>query len=117
VHRSTLDDLLHAQVLAFNPKHKEPEGALMRELRPLNADIACNREFLIFAASQGQFFPAANLSRRLRRLMVAPRRNETTSRLLKNSGCRLLKKIQRRGKQITKLNAKNLKAEFSFQFS
>jgi hypothetical protein len=39
-----------------------------------------------------------NSSRHLRSTMVEPsRRNETTSRLLKNSGCRLLKKIQRRG--------------------
>ena len=40
------DDLVHAQVLAFNPKYKEAEGALVGELRRLNADIAGNREFL-----------------------------------------------------------------------
>jgi type I restriction enzyme, R subunit len=33
------DDLLHS-VLAFNPKYKEAEGALVGELRRLNADIS-----------------------------------------------------------------------------
>src|SRR6202008_3837846 len=49
------DDLLHAQVLTFNPKYKEAEGALVGELRRLNADIAGNREFLTFLRNQGKF--------------------------------------------------------------
>ena len=52
------DDLLHAQVLAFNPKYKEAEGALVGELRRLNADIAGNREFLTYLRNQGKFFCA-----------------------------------------------------------
>jgi hypothetical protein len=40
------DDLLHAQILAFNAKYKEAEGALVGELRRLSANIAGNREFL-----------------------------------------------------------------------
>jgi type I restriction enzyme, R subunit len=49
-------DLLHAQVLAFNPKYKEAEGALVEELRRLNTDIAGNREFLTYLRNQGKFF-------------------------------------------------------------
>ena len=52
------DDLLHAQVLAFNPKYKEAEGVLVGELRRLNADIAGNREFLTYLRNQGKFFCA-----------------------------------------------------------
>jgi type I restriction enzyme R subunit len=52
------DDLLHAQVLAFNPKYKEAEGALVGELRRLNTDIAGNREFLTYLRNQGKFFCA-----------------------------------------------------------
>ena len=52
------DDLLDAQVLAFNPKYKEAEGALVGELRRLNADIAGNREFLTYLRNQGKFFCA-----------------------------------------------------------
>jgi type I restriction enzyme, R subunit len=52
------DDLLHAQVLTFNPKYKEAEGALVGELRRLNADIAGNREFLANLRNQGKFFCA-----------------------------------------------------------
>ncbi len=52
------DDLLHAQVLTFNPKYKEAEGALVGELRRLNADIAGNREFLTYLRNQGKFFCA-----------------------------------------------------------
>jgi type I restriction enzyme R subunit len=33
------DDLLHARVLAFNPKYKEAEGALVGELRGSNASF------------------------------------------------------------------------------
>jgi type I restriction enzyme R subunit len=51
-------DLLHAQVSAFNPKYKEAEGALVGELRRLNADIAGNREFLAYLRNQGKFFDA-----------------------------------------------------------
>jgi len=82
-----LDDLLHAQVLAFNPKYKEAEGALAVSSGGLSADIAATRKFLIFAASP------------------ARRSNETISRMLKSSGCRLLKKIQRRDAQITTMKA------------
>jgi hypothetical protein len=46
------DDLLHAQILTFNPKYKEAEGALVGELRRLNADIAGNREFLTTSATR-----------------------------------------------------------------
>jgi hypothetical protein len=75
------------------------EGALVGELRRLNADIARNREFLTFAASAGRFFAAVRTHRGHSRssMVKPPRRNETNNRLLKNSGCRLLKKIQRRG--------------------
>jgi type I restriction enzyme R subunit len=52
------DDLLHAQVLAFNPKYKEAEGALVGELRRLNADITGNREFLSYLRNKGKFFSA-----------------------------------------------------------
>src|SRR5215813_12226977 len=52
------DHLLHAQVLAFNPKYKEAEGALVGELRRLNTDIAGNREFLAYLRNQGKFFCA-----------------------------------------------------------
>ncbi|MDA1272463.1 MAG: hypothetical protein O2960_00215 [Verrucomicrobia bacterium] len=37
-------DLLHERVLAFNPKYKEAEGALVGELQRFNADIALNLE-------------------------------------------------------------------------
>src|SRR4029450_1609333 len=50
------DDLLHSQVLTFNPKYKEAEGALVGELRRLNADIAGNRDFLAYLRNQGKFF-------------------------------------------------------------
>jgi len=50
------EDLLHNQVLAFNPKYKEAEGALVGELRRLNADITGNRDFLTYLRNQGKFF-------------------------------------------------------------
>jgi len=53
-----LGDLLHAQVLAFNPKYKEAEGALVGEFARLNADIAGNRDFLTYLRNQGKFFCA-----------------------------------------------------------
>ena len=49
-------DLLHAQVLAFNPKYKEAEGALLGEFRRLNVDIGGNRDFLAYLRNQGKFF-------------------------------------------------------------
>ena len=49
-------DLLHAQVLAFNPKYKEAEGGLVGEFQRLNADIAGNRDFLVYLRNQGKFF-------------------------------------------------------------
>ena len=51
-------DLLHAQVRAFNPKYKEAEGALIGDFQRLNADIAGNRDFLIYLRNQGKFFCA-----------------------------------------------------------
>lgn len=51
-------DLLHAQVLAFNPKYKEAEGALIGNFQRLNADIAGNRDFLTYLRNAGQFFCA-----------------------------------------------------------
>ena len=49
-------DLLHERVLAFNPKYKEAEGALVGELARLTADIAGNRDFLNYLRNQGKFF-------------------------------------------------------------
>ncbi len=51
-------DLLHSRVLAFNPKYKEAEGALLGELHRLQTDITGNREFLTFLRNQGKFFCA-----------------------------------------------------------
>jgi type I restriction enzyme, R subunit len=51
-------DLLHERVLAFNPKYKEAEGALIGEFQRLNADIAGNRDFLTYLRNQGKFFCA-----------------------------------------------------------
>lgn len=51
-------DLIHAQVLAFNPKYKEAEGALIGEFQRLNTDIAGNRDFLSYLRNQGKFFCA-----------------------------------------------------------
>ena len=51
-------DLLHEQILAFNPKYKEAEGALVGEFQRLNADIAGNRDFLAYLRNQGKFFCA-----------------------------------------------------------
>src|SRR3989304_4111203 len=52
------DALPHAQVLKFNPKYKEAEGALVGEFRRLNAEIAGNREFLTCLRNQGKFLCA-----------------------------------------------------------
>lgn len=51
-------DLLHSKVLAFNPKYKEAEGALVGEFQRLNADISGNRDFLAYLRNQGKFFCA-----------------------------------------------------------
>ncbi|NTU43442.1 MAG: HsdR family type I site-specific deoxyribonuclease, partial [Nitrospirales bacterium] len=51
-------DLLHSQVRAFNPRHKEAEGALIGEFQRLTADISGNREFLSYLRNQGKFFCA-----------------------------------------------------------
>jgi len=51
-------DLLHSQVIAFNPKYKEAEGALIGEFRSINSDIAGNREFLVYLRNQSKFFCA-----------------------------------------------------------
>ena len=51
-------DLLHLQVLAFNPKYKEAEGALIGNFQRLNADIAGNRDFLTYLRNAGKFFSA-----------------------------------------------------------
>ena len=50
--------MLHSHVRAFNPKYKEAEGALLGDLRRLNADIAGNRDFLAYLRNQGKFFCA-----------------------------------------------------------
>jgi type I restriction enzyme R subunit len=51
-------DLLHSQVLVFNPKYKEAEGALIGELGRLNSDIYGNRDFLTYLRNAGKFFCA-----------------------------------------------------------
>ena len=51
-------DLLHERVRAFNPDYREAEGALLGEFRRLSADIAGNRDFLIYLRNQGKFFCA-----------------------------------------------------------
>src|SRR3972149_6694226 len=51
-------DLLHSQVVAFNPKYKEAEGALIGEFQRLNANITGNRDFLTYLRNQGKFFCA-----------------------------------------------------------
>src|SRR6266508_3869560 len=51
-------DLLHSQVVVFNPKYKEAEGALVGEFQRIHAGIAGNREFLNYLRNQGKFFCA-----------------------------------------------------------
>src|SRR4051812_11443439 len=51
-------DLLHSQVLAFNLKYKEAEGALIGEFQRLNADVAGNCDFLNYLRNAGKFFCA-----------------------------------------------------------
>lgn len=49
------EELLHRQVVAFNPMYKEPEGALSGELGRLPTDISGNREFLNYLRNQRTF--------------------------------------------------------------
>ncbi|MDO8445966.1 MAG: HsdR family type I site-specific deoxyribonuclease [Deltaproteobacteria bacterium] len=51
-------DLLHTQVLAFNPGYKDAEGALVGEFQRLQSDITGNRDFLTYLRNQGKFFCA-----------------------------------------------------------
>lgn len=51
-------DLLHEQVLAFNPKYKEAEGALIGEFQRFHADIYGNQDFLACLRNQYKFFCA-----------------------------------------------------------
>jgi len=51
-------DLLHEQVLAFNPKYKEAEGALIGEFQRFHADIYGNQDFLVCLRNQYKFFCA-----------------------------------------------------------
>jgi len=49
-------DLLHNQVLAFNPKYKEAEGALIGEFQRFHADIYGNRDLLAALRNQHKFY-------------------------------------------------------------
>jgi len=51
-------DLLHEKVLAFNPKYKEAEGALIGEFQRFHADIYGNQDFLACLRNQYKFFCA-----------------------------------------------------------
>ncbi len=50
------NDLLHAQVRAFNPKYTDATGALIGRLRHLQANIFGNREFLGYLRNTGKYF-------------------------------------------------------------
>ena len=50
------EDLLHAQVLKFNPRYAEAEGALPGKFRHLHTDIYGNREFVEHLRNRGKFF-------------------------------------------------------------
>ena len=50
------EDLLHAQVLKFNPRYAEAEGALPGKFRHLHSDIYGNREFVEHLRNRGKFF-------------------------------------------------------------
>lgn len=52
------DDLLYEKVREFNPKYTEQEGALVGQLRHLQANIFGNREFLDYLRNTGKFFCA-----------------------------------------------------------
>ena len=86
------DDLLHAQVLTFNPKYKEAEGALVGELLRLNADTAGNREFLAYLRNQGKFFCAEEEDdwKRNRNLFIHRKSYWTFSRARAKPGSRSL---------------------------
>jgi len=51
-------DLLHEKVLAFNPKYKEAEGALIGEFQRFHTDIYGNQDFLACLRNQYKFFCA-----------------------------------------------------------
>jgi type I restriction enzyme R subunit len=50
------EDILYDKVKKFNPKYKEPEGALTGLFRHLQTNIYGNREFLKYLRNQGTFF-------------------------------------------------------------
>jgi type I restriction enzyme R subunit len=50
------EDLLHAQVLKFNPRYAEADGALPGKCRHLHADIFGNRQFVEHLRNRGKFF-------------------------------------------------------------
>jgi len=50
------EDLLHAQVVKFNPRYAEAEGALPGKFRHLHTDIYGNREFVEHLRNRGKFF-------------------------------------------------------------
>src|SRR6266540_1175226 len=52
------EDLLYAQVRAFNPQYKEADGALVGELQRLNTDIIGNRDILARLRNYGKFYCA-----------------------------------------------------------
>jgi type I restriction enzyme R subunit len=71
------DDLLYQQVKAFNPLYHEAEGALVGQLRRLQASIHGNREMLTWLRNKGKFYHAAE-NRELDLLLidyVQPERN------------------------------------------
>jgi type I restriction enzyme, R subunit len=54
--RLFFEDPLHAQVLEFNPRYAEAEGALSGKFRHLHTDIYGNREFVEHLRNRGKFF-------------------------------------------------------------
>ncbi|MEI8132812.1 MAG: HsdR family type I site-specific deoxyribonuclease, partial [Leptolinea sp.] len=55
------DELLHQQVLNFNPLYADAPGALVGKLHRLHANIHGNRDFLTYLRNAGKFFyPAEN---------------------------------------------------------
>jgi len=50
------EDILYEKAKEFNPKYKEPEGALTGLFRHLQANIYGNRDFLKYLRNQGTFF-------------------------------------------------------------
>ena len=53
------DDLLYQKVREFNPQYTESEGALVGQLRLLQANIFGNREFLAYLRNTGKFYCAS----------------------------------------------------------